>query len=288
MLQSTQLLSGHKVVSLPPTQMVKAENGKKLTIIVGTSLSRLTSSDGSLQVFQKDGVLVVEPTARKAAPSSLRLSLPTLDKLDVAHFDSVTVKLQRPQTIALEFNDIGKVSVVGPRSTISELAVNNVTQFKLHGRLDLQKLILKGNGYFTAQHVRSQQLTIEKAGASMAVLRGAMPITHIEQRGSGEIDLYWMKSKQSTIDLRDTGKIKLAGLTDHLIATVENDATLDAKFLRVTTIHATTYDRATALVYPLTSLYAQTFGPSTIKYFHPPVYMYENNAGDGVILPAER
>lgn len=284
---STLPLVGRNVLTLPSMQTLGVTRGKQLTIVLGSSLKRLTTNGGSFKLFRRYHDFIIEPSDSNQQMGQIKVELPTLDHLEVSNFNSVTIRIQRPQTnLHMGFADIDQLNIVGATPVYS-LYVKNVRQTKINNQVDLRYLKDEGAGLFYAKRLRCEKLTIEKNGSAKVVLRGDMPVTYVGQTGAGEIDLYWMKISRATIEAAGTSVTKLAGLINHLVVNLSEQARLQAQFLRAKSVHVTTSDQSIAWVYPITSLYAQTFGTSKIKYFRKPIYLYQHNAGAGIILPGE-
>lgn len=281
-----QILSGRTVASLDSTKALDLSGGKNLKIILGSSLNRVTTNDGTVALNRKNGTLEIMPEEKQAMAKTVVVEAKQLEKLNIADFSVVTVKFNRPQTANMNFTNIDRVLISG-QGVIPSLSVNNVNQFRMSGKVDVNSLELSGKGSFNAKNLTSKQLLLNKSGSNIAIVRGAATIENIEQNGSGSLDLFWLNSNKTVIQGYGTSTIKLAGYTKHLIVTLENSAKLEAPFLRSDTIHITTHDQANASIYAINNLFASTFGPSTIKYFGNPKYVYTNNGGQGIILPGD-
>ena len=134
----------------------------------------------------------------------------------------------------------------------------------------LAALEVSGATTVSAQHLKNiPPFTVVHSSREKTRLTGELPIKKIIQKGTGILDIAWVKSHTLQVDA-DKGIVRLAGKVRHLYARVHNTAILDAKHLRAQHVWIQTQQAGKADIMALNTLNAFAQNHSEIHYYKRP------------------
>lgn len=149
----------------------------------------------------------------------------------------------------------------------------------------LKTLKAKGNGNLILNQLKAPCLSVNIEGNMNAWIKGNLQLAYLRFASHGKLVMYWINSTCTRIDAARQSTLLLAGIANNLEINAEDNAYVDAKFLRSQSAHVHT--KGCSRVDVSVSRYFNGIADdnSNIYYFHNrPDFIASYMHGSGSIL----
>lgn len=178
-----------------------------------------------------------------------------------------TVILRTRRLHEFHYKGHGDIDVTGLHNELDKVSIDTVGKFRLHGRINLHQLALRGKGSGTIDRVNSHGLDVKMDGQMRVTIKGIADISKLDMSGKTYLNMHWVDSPHLTITARDEACIELAGIATRISARVYDKAQYDGKYLRAQNVFVRTYSHARADIQVVEQQHTFASGQSNI-YFH--------------------
>lgn len=130
-------------------------------------------------------------------------------------------------------------------------------------------------------------LDIRADGNSTINLQGTIHLAQVDLSDNARLYTSWVNSHDLFFHASQNAYAEFSGVTGRLLAKLENDAKLDAKYLRANDLHVCTWGQAEAKVTPLGKFAGFAYGNSHVLYYKTPGHLLDITAESGNVLQME-
>lgn len=212
--------------------------------------------------------------------------------------DFTTVSVRGPIKLLIEPAQTGQgnsLQIVGEQSSPVSVNVSDgslylkaeeaakMTEAKLV-IAQLNHLIVDGNATVISHNLNSTSLSIDADTSGSIDLMGMINLDRILNSGSGNIHVQWVDSPRLRIDIRDKGKVTLAGVAGTVELRLKDQSQFEGQYLRIDDIFVQTRDYSVAKLLVNNSLRGFAYDHSNIYYYKRPAEITEYTSGSGNIL----
>ncbi|NKB46173.1 MAG: hypothetical protein GKR77_00085 [Legionellales bacterium] len=251
-----------------------------------------------LQAFQ--GLFVIGPVNVKIVRSdkhAIRLTGPTEQvtkttvQLDEFQLNVVVPEGQVLEAVvymqnlhSIHWQAFGNLTVNAWNSALLDITTGGEGAVTLTGKFGLRHLDIGGKTALTIHEVSSRSMTLRIRDQAAVILRGMAVVDSIELYDKAHLDLYWLDSYGLRIEAHNQSTVTLAGVADRLVALLQGNAQLNARFLRTREAYVKTYERALAEIQVTDNQNAVAYDESNIYFFTTPQFHASFMARDGSVL----
>jgi len=194
---------------------------------------------------------------------------------------SILVKVNTPVLGELAYDGVGTVTGRNLQYGPTRLIAAGSGAINISGKnINVRQIYASGSSNICINEIDSANLIVQHPGTGDLSLNGKIVLQRIDFGGKGALDLKWIDSSYVKINGSGQGQLKVAGQVGLLDVSLNQNAYLDARYLRVQRGFVSTADHSTAHVSIKKMLGALSSGNSTIYYYN------DSNYVGGYMQPA--
>lgn len=201
---------------------------------------------------------------------------------------NIKLTIHTPHLHNLVYRGDGELNLGHFNSALMDVDIDGDTRMHMKGKIGLRKLAVGGSSRIAIHGVDSNNLTVSMSGSPNIELDGMVSVKAITAEGSGMLRILWVDSDELSIAARENPRIILAGVVNRLVAKLDNQATLDAKYLRAEDAFVKTYGESVAEVSVVNAQNVVALDKSNIYYYNEPNLNVDFMGDEGSVLDMQQ
>lgn len=198
----------------------------------------------------------------------------------------ITMDVGLKQFTGLQYDGDGNVTGRRLRAKQLNIQIKNSknTLTTLEGRMNLQQVVLRGQGRVLLRDTASRRLHVTMFGRVKALILGTAALKTVDMNMHSFLNVKRVRTKILRVKMGEHSFARLAGTVSWMTADLNGNARFNGRKLRATEAFVKTHDSAVARIYVLEKQHTLATDQSNIYYYNTPTYKTDFMGKNGAVL----